>query len=497
MPDRGLLVLFGDQLFEPALFPVRPATVLMVEDESLCRRLAFHKLKLAFLLAAMRSHADALRSAGLDVQYVRLEDGVGWRQALCRLIREREPARLFHFEVEGQTLRIELEDAARELGVTRECWQSPKFLNPLNDFEDFLDSHERPRMVAYYHWQRRRHDILMESDGSPSGGQWSFDSSNRERLPSGVEPEPPRRPEVSGHVSEVVAMVEERFCDNPGSLDHFWLPTTASGAGDWLEAFLEQRLRDFGRFEDALTHRSDFVYHSGLSPLLNVGLLTPRHVVDRILEYGRRHRVPINSVEGIVRQIIGWREFVRGIHHRYGPAMRTRNVWGGQRRLSDSWYRGATGIEPLDDVIGKTHRLGWAHHIERLMLAANLMNLAGIRPPDVYRWFMEMYVDAYDWVMVPNVFGMGLTSDGGIFSTKPYICASNYVLRMSDYRRGDWCAVMDGLFWRFVARHEDALKSNPRLAPMTANLPRVSKRRPEIFDLAEAFIDRHTEPATA
>lgn len=495
MSQRGLLVLFGDQLFDHGLFPERPGTVLMVEDEALCRRYAFHKLKLAFVLSAMRGHADALRSAGLEVRYHTLDDGMSWRRALEEVIRERQPARLWHFEVESAALRQELNEAAEQARVRRECWRTPKFLNPLDDFDEFLGSHDPPRMAAYYQWQRRRHDILMDDDGSPTGGRWSFDGSNRERLPKGLEPQAPCRPRGSAHVESVKALVGERFARHPGSLDHFWLPTTSGEANDWLEQFLERRLHDFGRYEDALTRRTDFVFHSGLSPLLNVGLLTPQHVVERILEYGRAHRVPLNSTEGIVRQIIGWREFVRGVHHRFGASMRSRNVWGAERRLAPSWYRGETGIEPLDHVIGKTGRLGWAHHIERLMVAANLMNLAGIRPPDVYRWFMEMYVDAYDWVMVPNVFGMGLTSDGGIFSTKPYICASNYVLKMGDFPRGDWCAVMDGLFWRFVARNQAALKKNPRLAAMAANLPRVTRRRPEIFTLAEAFIERHTEPA--
>lgn len=494
MRDGSVLVVFGDQLFDPALFPTRPSIVLMVEDDELCRRYAYHKLKLAFLLAAMRGHADALRAAGFEVRYHPLEDALGWRQALDRLLGEREVPTLLHFEVESAALRRALEDAARDNGVRRKCWSSPKFLNPLDDFDDFLDEHDPPRMVAYYQWQRRRHDILLDSDGAPVGGQWSFDGSNRERLPADVEPEPPQRPATNRHVQAVKTLVAERFSAHPGSLDHFWLPTTATDANDWLEGFLEHRLHDFGRFEDALTGRSEFVFHSGLSPLLNVGLLTPQHVVRRILEYGQRHDVPLNSIEGIVRQIIGWREFVRGIHHHYGRAMRTRNVWGAERRLTESWYSGDTGIDPLDHVIRKTGRLGWAHHIERLMLAANLMNLAGVRPPDVYRWFMEMYVDAYDWVMVPNVFGMGLTSEGGIFSTKPYICGSNYVLKMSDFRRGDWCPVMDGLFWGFVRRHEGALKKNPRLAAMAANLPRVAKRRPEIFGLAEQFIERNTLP---
>ncbi len=175
--------------------------------------------------------------------------------------------------------------------------------------------------------------------------------------------------------------------------------------------------------------------------------------------------------------------------------MQSRNIWNADRRLTEAWYQGTTGIAPLDHVITKALKLGWAHHIERLMVAANLMNLSGIEPQEVYRWFMEMFVDAYDWVMVPNVFGMGLTSEGGIFTTKPYICGSNYVMKMGDFKRGEWCDVMDGLLWRFVAHHEETLKANHRLAPMVANLPRVVRKRPEIFALADEFIETTTRAA--
>jgi len=293
----------------------------------------------------------------------------------------------------------------------------------------------------------------------------------------------------------VKTLVAERFANHPGNLDRVWVPTTHTQAERWLDTFLAERFRDFGTYEDALPRRSSFVFHSGLSPLLNVGLLTPDQVLDRALAYGAEHTVPINSVEGFVRQILGWREFVRGVYQHFNGPLTSRNIWNGDRRLTDDWYRGNTGIEPLDHVIRKAADLGWAHHIERLMLAANLMNLAGIHPHEVYRWFMEMFVDAYDWVMVPNVFGMGLTSDGGIFTTKPYICGSNYVLKMGDFKRGDWCDVMDGLLWRFVASHEAKLKANQRLAPMVANLPRVSRRRPEIFSLADEFIESKTRAA--
>jgi deoxyribodipyrimidine photolyase-related protein len=497
MTDRAhhVFLIFGNQLFAPRhLADRRDATVLMVEDEALCRRYAYHRQKLVFVLAAMRSHADALQKSGFNVRYHPLETGLGWRAALAALQREGLTT-LEHFEVENPDLEAALERWAREHGVLRRVRRTPMFINTQADFDAHLAEHGAPKLLPFYREQRLRHGILVSRDGEPVGGRWSFDQDNRAKLPKELSPAEPPLPSPTGRLREVKALVAERFPANPGSLEHFWLPTTHDQADDWLDDFLSNRFADFGTYEDALTRRSAFVFHSGLSPLLNVGLLTPEQVLDRALSHAAHHAVALNSVEGFVRQILGWREFVRGVFHHYYQPLQSRNIWNADRKLTDAWYRGTTGLAPLDHVIAKTLRLGWAHHIERLMVAANLMNLSGIEPQEVYRWFMEMFVDAYDWVMVPNVFGMGLTSDGGIFTTKPYICGSNYVLKMGDYKRGDWCDVMDGLLWRFVANHEATLKANQRLAPMVANLPRVARRRPEIFNLADDFIERTTQAA--
>jgi deoxyribodipyrimidine photolyase-related protein len=491
-----LLLLFGNQLFEPGyLSQHRDAHVLMVEDETVCRRHAYHQQKLTFVLAAMRSHAQALRAAGYRLTYRTLEEGAGWHSALEALHRQNGFGTLCHFELENPALTAALAAYARARKLTLQVLPTPMFLNPLSEFGRHLEEHGTPRLLHYYRAQRLRHGILVTANGEPVGGRWSLDQDNRAKLPKDLQPEEPQRPTQTPQLREVQTLVREHFAANPGELDGFWLPTTHQQARDWLDGFLEQRFHHFGQFEDALTRRSSFVYHSGLAPLLNVGLLTPELVLRRALDYAAHHDVPLNSVEGFVRQILGWREFVRGVFHHYHGPLQSRNVWSGDRKLTSAWYTAGTGIAPLDHVIRKTLRLGWAHHIERLMVAANLMNLAGVEPGQVYGWFMEMFVDAYDWVMVPNVFGMGLSSEGGIFTTKPYICGSNYVMKMGDFRRGAWCDVMDGLLWRFVANHQQTLKTNHRLAPMVANLPRVARRRPEIFALAEDFIETTTRAA--
>jgi deoxyribodipyrimidine photolyase-related protein len=497
---RTVFLLFGNQLFAPAHLPVgREVPIVMVEDDAQCRRYAYHRQKLAFVLTAMRAHAAALGSAGYQVHYRRLDDAAdgraGWRGALTRLHESCAFDTVAHFEVENPDLDAAVATFTAANGWQRVVHRSPMFIGSLADFEAHLDDQGKPRLLPFYRAQRLRHDVLVTRERHPVGGRWSFDRDNRAKLPRDRTPAPPALPEPTPLLGEVIDLVASRFADHPGRLDTFWLPTTHDQAHAWLDDFLNQRLRHFGTYEDALTRRSTFVYHSALAPLLNIGLLTPGYVLDRALEHAARHDVPINSLEGFVRQVLGWREFVRGVFHHYYRPMQSRNIWNADRNLTDAWYRGATGIAPLDHVIGKALEFGWAHHIERLMVAANLMNLAGIEPQEVYRWFMEMFVDAYDWVMVPNVFGMGLTSEGGIFTTKPYICGSNYVMKMGDFKRGNWCDVMDGLLWRFVANHQATLKANQRLAPMVANLPRVARQRPEIFTLADRFIEHHTRAA--
>lgn len=490
-----VLLIFGNQLFAPQyLADHKRATVVLVEDRQLCTRYTYHKQKLIFMLTAMRSYAKCLRDAQFSVRYFALDDECDWQAAVAKVASQLGAKKLIHFEVESAHLTASVAGFAESREMALEVLQTPMFLGPVEDFSEHLAGYKRPLMQRFYKQQRVRHDVLLTPVGEPVGGQWSFDEMNRKKLPKTVLPQEPPVYAPSALEVEVEKDVATYFGRHPGAPGPLWLPVTHADALRWFEHFLEARLYHFGAYEDALTTRSTFVFHSAISPLLNVGLLTPRQVLDLTLSYAVDNDIPLNSTEGFVRQILGWREFMRGIFHTYGETMRLGNHWRAGRKLTPAWYEGNTGLPPLDHVITKTVKYGWAHHIERLMVMANLMNLSGIHPSEVYRWFMEMYVDAYAWVMVPNIFGMGLTSDGGIFSTKPYICGSNYLLKMSDYRRGPWCDVVDGLFWGFVQEHRTALKTNHRLAPMIANLDRVKTKRPEIFRLGEEFIDKNTLP---
>jgi len=498
--ERRLLVVLGNQLFPPErLEGCEDAVVFMAEDVGLCTYVRHHQQKIVLFLAAMRSYADELRAAGFEVRYFPLgvDDDSSYEDKLGRVVAEFDCGELLHFEIEDKPMESRLVDFCEQQSLRRVELQSPMFYGSRDEFRRFVGDRSRLLMGDYYRLQRQRSGILVDDDGRPEGGKWSFDESNRRKLPKSVQPPQiapaPRTP----HVDAVIGIVEQSFAEHPGRAADFWWPTTREQARQWLSDFLDERLAQFGPYEDAMSRRSATVFHSALSPSLNLGLLTPDEVVDAVLERYRTQDLPIESVEGFVRQIIGWREFVRGVYRVYGDEQESRNFWNHERELTEDWYRGTTGLEPLDDAIRTSLRLGWAHHIQRLMVIGNLMTLCEIRPATAWRWFMEMYVDSSEWVMGPNVYGMGIFSDGGIFATKPYICGSNYILKMSDYGKGDWCNTVDGLYWRFIDRHRDFFAANPRLALMPKALDRLDgDRRQRIFAAAEAFLQRFTRKDT-
>jgi deoxyribodipyrimidine photolyase-related protein len=490
-----LVYLSGSQCLHPKwLGDHRRDTVLLVESDALCRRLPFHQQKLGLVLGAMRAYAKELENAGYRVIHEPLDADKTPAKAVADALEQTGAESLITFENEDRHLQRDIEATADELNRRCRVRPTPMFLTDTGDLDRYFADAGKPRMAGFYRNQRIARRLLLDDGCKPLGGKWSFDSDNRARLPK--EQALPTVPNVrhSEATRACLEMVHREFADHPGDARDLWLPVDRAGARAWLERFLEERLLGFGTYEDALTTRSPVLFHSVLSPLLNIGLVTPEDVIHKALDAAEEFKVPLNDLEGFIRQIIGWREFIRGAYRRHRHTMRRRNVWGGERALTDRWLEGRTGLLPLDHAMANTRSYAWNHHIERLMVQANLMNLAEVHPDEVYRFFMANFLDAYDWVMVPNVFGMGLTSDGGIFTTKPYICGSNYIRKMSDYGNGDWAAVMDGLYWRFVARHRRVLATNPRLAMMVRALDRLdAKRAKKIFRLAEDFIEENTE----
>lgn len=256
-----------------------------------------------------------------------------------------------------------------------------------------------------------------------------------------------------------------------------------------MNDFFKIRFEEFGPFEDAIVSREIFLHHSVLSPMLNVGLLTPDYVIDEAIDFASHHAIPLNSLEGFVRQIVGWREFIRAVYELKGIEERTKNYWGFKRKIPASFWNGTTGIEPIDSTIKKVLETGYCHHIERLMVLGNFMLLCEFDPDEVYRWFMELFIDAYDWVMVPNVYGMSQFADGGLMSTKPYISGSNYLMKMSDYKKGEWQFTWDGLFWRFMHVHRDFFLQNPRLGMLVHSFDKMSiEKQEQHLKAAEKFL---------
>ncbi len=489
-----MLVILGNQLFATELLPpARDCTVFMAEDLGLCTYEKHHQQKIVLFLAAMRAYADELRAAGYDVHYVKLDptDERPYEDKLLGALQAAGDKALVHFEIEDKAMEVRLIEFAKRNALERTELQSPMFSCSRDEFARFAQGKSRLLMGDFYKLQRRRLGVLIDDDGQPTGGRWSFDADNRKKLPRKVTPPDMPWLEPSGHVPEVITLVAREFSDHPGNAAEFSWPTTRAEARAWLDDFIAHRLELFGPYEDAMTTRSSTVFHSVLSPCLNMGLLTPGEVVERVV--AATDSAPLQSIEGFVRQVIGWREFVRGIYREYGEQQEQGNFWEHERELTASWYEGTTGIPPLDDAILTAQRYGWTHHIPRLMVLGNLMTLCEIRPQSAHRWFMEMFVDSSEWVMGPNVYGMGLFSDGGVFATKPYICGSNYLVKMSDYGKGPWCDIVDGLYWRFIDRHRSFFAGNPRLALMPRALDRLDgERRVRIFAAAEEFLERHT-----
>jgi deoxyribodipyrimidine photolyase-related protein len=445
----------------------------------------FHKQKLVFHRATMQRYRNKLEDDGHRVKYVEFGDIDSSEGVFDELedVEEVHMAALADIWLERRITR-----AANTQDIELHTHPSPGFLTDRATLNEYFDEHENYYQTDFYKFQRKRLDVLMDGD-KPVGGKWTFDTENRKKLPT--DKDVPAIPDIShdDYVKEAKRYVETHFADNPGSLEQFIYPTSHEQASDWLDDFLAHRLYSFGPYQDAIEPDEPFLFHSLLSPCLNAGLLTPREVVSRVEEYGKNHRLPLNSREGFVRQMIGWREFMRAIYEREGGVQRTRNFWGFDRSIPNSFWSAETGVEPIDATIERVQRFAYAHHIERLMILGNFMLLCEFDPKEVYEWFMELFIDAYDWVMVPNVYGMSQYADGGLITTKPYISSSNYVRKMSHYKKGDWCEVWDGLYWRFIDEHKEKLKDNGRMGQQLALLDRMNKdTKRQHREVAESFL---------
>ena len=492
MKNYNLFLILGNQLFDPSLYleEYKECNFLLMEDFGLCNYHKHHKFKILLTLSAMRSYRDELLSKGYNVIYKGIEEKAFYQSYISKLkniIYENKYKKLYVFEIEDKHFEKEINTLKKDIEIS--FLQSPMFLFSRKDLTNYFEKN-RAFMANFYKFSRKKNNILVK-DNKPLGGKWSFDDENRKKLPKIIEIPRTNSAKKTEHTKHLIPLINKIFKDNCGQLDNFWVPTNRKSALFFFDEFLKKKFDLFGDYEDALSKDNDFIFHSALSPLMNIGLLTPKEIIAKISSV--QQKIRINSYEGFVRQIIGWREFIRGMYQLHSKNFTKSNYFGHQNSMTNSWYTGTTGIEPLDLCILKASKLGWNHHIERLMIIANIMNLSMIKPSEVYNWFMEMYVDSSDWVMVPNVYGMGLFSEGGIFATKPYICASSYILKMSNYKKGGWTDILDGLYWQFINKNKDKLKSNPRLSIMTKILENMKlERKNKIFQEASKFLENNT-----
>ena len=494
--SQAFLVL-GDQLF-PRKNLLKDHLIILIEDYSLCTHFKYHKQKLVLFLSAMRHYASDLKAAGYQVVYHELSQktvNCTYEETLKKILKKHKIKKLSRYEIEDHFFAIRMRDLFEDLKIEQTVVVSPGFLSTRENFKSYLNEHKKPFMKTFYEGERRRLNVLMDQ-GKPLKGQFSFDDENRKKLPKDTQIPERVQFKKSEIVKQVQILVEDLFTSHPGQVDDFNWAVTRKQALKLLNDFTQNYLNHFGDYQDALTSKDSFVFHSLLSPSINMGLITPDEVLQKVTSESVLKKVPYNCIEGFVRQVMGWREFVRGIYHNFDKTQQKENFWNHKRSFKSSFLKGKTGLLPLDLAIQKANKTGYCHHIERLMVLANIMLLAEIHPQKAYQWFMENFVDSADWVMGPNVFGMGLFSDGGLFATKPYICGSNYILKMSDYKKGDWCDVMDGLYWRFIQKHEKYFSSQPRLSMMVRMLNKMDdNRRKHIFQCANTWLKKHTSAA--
>lgn len=458
-------LIFPHQLFENSEILTENADFYIIEEYLFFKQYNFHKQKLWFHRASMKSYENYLQKLNKEVFYI---DSVSEKSDVRNLIPyliEKGFEQIIYIDPTDNWLEKRIRKAAKTLIIKK--FESPLFLNSTQENKVFFDCKKRMFQADFYIYQRKKTGILVDTNQKPIGEKWSFDGENRKKFPSSKIPPFVQFPENDNIQKEAFDYTKTSFSDNLGKLSStFNYPTDFESAKKWLDEFLETRFFSFGEYEDAIVKNDVILHHSLLSPLMNVGFLTPDYVLDKTIDFAEKNNIPINSLEGFVRQIIGWREFIRAVYELKGVEERTKNFWKFKRKIPASFYDGTTGILPIDTTIKKILQTGYCHHIERLMVLGNFMLLCEFNPDEVYRWFMELFVDAYDWVMVPNVYGMSQFADGGLMSTKPYMSGSNYILKMSDYQKGPWQEIWDGLYWRFIHQHRDFFSKNPRLNMM-------------------------------
>ena len=497
--------ILGDQLGpdNAALAGARKKddVLLFVESGRGLRKLKYHRQRLVLLLSAQRHFAEEMRRAGWTVDYHALGSGVTWESALAAHVKKHNPGRILLAQPNNYDEQAAAEKLAKKFPI--ELVPTRQFLVPREEFIAWARGKKSLLMETHYRRVRTEFGFLMQADGKPVDGRWNFDEENRKTFRDWTKADRPRaevaRVKPDRITREVMTLVAKEFASNPGSADDFWLPVDREGALRWLDDFIATRLAGFGPWEDLMVEGEELLFHSVISPLINLGLLTPRECIGRAVAAYEKGLAPLASVEGFVRQIAGWREFVNGVYWLKMPEYETVNGLEAQHPLPDFFYSGDTEMNCLRQCLGQVLATGYNHHIQRLMVLGNFLLLAGVRPAEALRWYLEMYVDAHDWVMAANVLGMVLHADGGFMATKPYAAGSGYISRMSNYcagcrfkpeiKTGAEACPFNYLYWDFYARHEKRFARNPRVGMALKTLAKKTPaERKAITDSARTFL---------
>ena len=446
---------------------------------------SFHKHKLILHRSTLKQYESQLNEEGHEVHY--LEYKTLSKSSYTKFFKDYKIEKLHLIDPVDFIAEKRIRTACEANQIHLRFYPSPNFFLNQEEIAEDYGHKEHYAFTPFYIQQRKKLKILLSDSNKPAGGKWTYDVENRKKVPKGFQF--PNLPlfKPSSFDQEAINYVNAHFANSPGNGKDFWYPTTKKDAEQNLSNFIDYRFNTFGPYQDAILSEELVLMHSMLSSSLNIGLLSPAEIVNQALNV---RGIPLNSQEGFIRQVIGWREFVRVIYQLEGVKQRTTNYWKHKRKIPKAFYTGETGIEPIDQTIKKVLKYAYCHHIERLMVLGNFMLLCEIDPNEIYRWFMELFIDAYDWVMVPNVYGMSQYADGGLMTTKPYISSSNYILKMSNYQKGAWCEIWDGLFWRFLHKHQDFFLKQPRLGLLAQQLKKMDQKQVKHhLSVAEKFLE--------
>lgn len=489
---KNIGIVFPHQLFENNELINSCKTIYLIEEYLFFKQFKFHKQKLVYHRATMKFYENYLKSLGIDVIYIDSFHENSDVRNLIPFLKIKGIENISYFEVSDNWIEKRIKENTFNANISTTILQSPYFLNTNEEIETYFITKNRMFQTDFYKSERIKRNILIDENKKPIGGKWTYDDENRLKYPKNKIPPKINKLELNEYLQGAISYVGEHFKDNYGDLNSKLIyPTTFEESKKWLQEFLEQRFYDFGFYEDALVLKEHTLHHSILTPMLNIGLLTPNFIIDETIKYAEKNEIPLNSLEGFIRQIVGWREFIKAVYHLKGNEERTKNYWKFDKKIPHSFYNGTTGILPIDETIKKIIETGYAHHIERLMVLGNFMLLCEFDPDEVYKWFMELFIDAYDWVMVPNVYGMSQFADGGLMATKPYISGSNYLMKMSDYPKGDWQPIWDGLFWRFMHKQRNFFLQNPRLGMLINMFDKMpEEKQKKHIEIAEEFLNK-------